>query len=150
MSLDNNVAMWQCGIMAWIQIKAAKCDKCGWTWEPYSENPKFCPRCRSKAWNQGTPQLRQDAPGREGEAKVGQESQNEGATPEIEKEAKVRESRKISEKSRKLTYGELLEPTGEIIRATEPDGEEIQLTAYKSVPVKNHAPNCFCLMCKGK
>lgn len=27
-----------------------KCLRCGWTWEPRTENPKYCPGCKSPQW----------------------------------------------------------------------------------------------------
>lgn len=34
----------------WIQVRAAKCDRCGHEWLPSGE-PKRCAKCKSPGWN---------------------------------------------------------------------------------------------------
>jgi len=35
------------------QIREFKrCNRCKWVWFPRDENPRICPKCKSRYWNQ--------------------------------------------------------------------------------------------------
>lgn len=32
-------------------MKKVKCKRCGYKWEPKTEKPTMCPRCKTKKWD---------------------------------------------------------------------------------------------------